>query len=252
MPCTVSVQGIFCFQRKSRRNPLRLSRSRSWESAAPICFSTVLTLMLSRSAISRFSGLSCGSTGTPGGTARKVPKCSSRSPRSTAITGTPLRYGRRQAYEYRHPTRPVRIPPRHFWSAANLWHDSSRRQTAEAAAAGRSPPPPAVPTRQERHPARCLPTPCGHGPSEKPVHTRVHSDRGIVAENTPNGFPQFSQNMSEYSESFKYSDNSGNCKIWTAANYLRLRVDSTPQGILSPLRGAQAQKRQDRSCGSCL
>ena len=40
------------FQRKSRRNPLRLSRSRSWESAAPICFSTVLTLMLSRSAIS--------------------------------------------------------------------------------------------------------------------------------------------------------------------------------------------------------
>ena len=116
----------------------------------------------------------------------------------------------------------------------------------------RSPPPPAVPTRQERHPARCLPTPCGHGPSEKPVHTRVHSDRGIVAENTPNGFPQFSQNMSEYSESFKYSDNSGNCKIWTAANYLRLRVDSTPQGILSPLRGAQAQKRQDRSCGSCL
>ncbi|WP_368203660.1 hypothetical protein, partial [Alistipes shahii] len=50
--------------------------------------------------------------------------------------------------------------------------------------------------------------------------------------------------MSEYSESFKYSDNSGNCKIWTAANYLRLRVDSTPQGILSPLRGAQAQKRR--------
>ena len=143
-------------------------------------------------------------------------------------------------------------PPAIFWSAANLWHDSSRRQTAEAAAAGRSPPPPAVPTRQERHPARCLPTPCGHGPSEKPVHTRVHSDRGIVAENTPNGFPQFSQNMSEYSESFKYSDNSGTCKIWTAANYLRLRVDSTPQGILSPLRGAQAQKRQDRSCGSCL
>ena len=42
------------FQRKSRRNPLRLSRSRSLESAAPICFSTVLTLMLSRSAISRF------------------------------------------------------------------------------------------------------------------------------------------------------------------------------------------------------
>ena len=143
-------------------------------------------------------------------------------------------------------------PPAIFWSAANLWHGSSRRQTAAAAAAGRSPPPPAVPTRQERHPARCLPTPCGHGPSEKPVHTRVHSDRGIVAENTPNGFPQFSQNMSEYSESFKYSDNSGNCKIWTAANYLRLRVDSTPQGILSPLRGAQAQKRQDRSCGSCL
>lgn len=131
-------------------------------------------------------------------------------------------------------------PPAIFWSAANLWHGSSRRQTAAAAAAGRSPPPPAVPTRQERHPARCLPTPCGHGPSEKPVHTRVHSDRGIVAENTPNGFPQFSQNMSEYSESFKYSDNSGNCKIWTAANYLRLRVDSTPQGILSPLRGAQA------------
>ena len=144
------------------------------------------------------------------------------------------------------------VEPPFFWSAANLWHGSSRRQTAEAAAAGRSPPPPAVPTRQERHPARCLPTPCGHGPSEKPVHTRVHSDRGIVAENTPNGFPQFSQNMSEYSESFKYSDNSGNCKIWTAANYLRLRVDSTPQGILSPLRGAQAQKRQDRSCGSCL
>lgn len=143
-------------------------------------------------------------------------------------------------------------PPAIFWSAANLWHGSSRRQTAAAAAAGRSPPPPAVPTRQKRHPARCLPTPCGHGPSEKPVHTRVHSDRGIVAENTPNGFPQFSQNMSEYSESFKYSDNSGNCKIWTAANYLRLRVDSTPQGILSPLRGAQAQKRQDRSCGSCL
>ena len=129
---------------------------------------------------------------------------------------------------------------------------TTNEKTAAAAAAGRSPPPPAVPTRQERHPARCLPTPCGHGPSEKPVHTRVHSDRGIVAENTPNGFPQFSQNMSEYSESFKYSDNSGNCKIWTAANYLRLRVDSTPQGILSPLRGAQAQKRQDRSCGSCL
>ena len=134
-------------------------------------------------------------------------------------------------------------PPAIFWSAANLWHGSSRRQTAAAAAAGRSPPPPAVPTRQERHPARCLPTPYGHGPSEKPVHTRVHSDRGIVAENTPNGFPQFSQNMSEYSESFKYSDNSGNCKIWTAANYLCLRVDSTPQGILSPLRGAQAQKK---------
>ena len=33
-------------------------------------------------------------------------------------------------------------PPAIFWSAANLWHDSSRRQTAEAAAAEVHLPPP--------------------------------------------------------------------------------------------------------------
>jgi len=122
MPCTETVQGIFCFsEEKPQKSAAAEPEPKLGERRPNMLFDGLDADVEPLGDLPVFLGLSCGSTGTPGGTARKVPKCSSRSPRSTAITGTPLRYGRRQAYEYRHPTRPVRIPPPPFFGAQQIY-----------------------------------------------------------------------------------------------------------------------------------
>lgn len=54
MPCTETVQGNFCFSEEKPQKSAAAEPEPKLGERRPICFSTVLTLMLSRSAISRF------------------------------------------------------------------------------------------------------------------------------------------------------------------------------------------------------